>query len=122
MEKNVPETDDLIKFEEDVAPVKDKPEQKESKPKVIETPVDPAQIPDEQQARERNPVTGSGVYSDVRRTKGHSFNPNQGGNPITWEGYGDQRPRTPTQNSTGENVVNERKGRVPPGGWSSGLW
>lgn len=139
MEINVPVTDDLIKFDEESAMKKDmelagkkpgsvEPTHKKSDEQI--EPIVPAlrkPMPEEQQPnRERNPVTGSGVRSDLRRTKGNSFTPNHGirsGNPITWEGYGDERPGTAgTQNSV-ENGTNARnKGRVPPGGFSSGLW
>lgn len=67
----------------------------------------------------RNPVTGSGVNLAARRTRGHSYNPNQGGNPITWEGYDEER--RPVTSDNAEESISKRK-RVPPGGFSSGLW
>lgn len=78
--------------------------------------------PNPQGNRDRNVVTGAGVHMDVHRTRGNMHNPNQGGNPITWEGYGEERPGTPQ--TTGEigYPSTARRGRVPPGGFSSGLW
>lgn len=150
MAVNVPETDDLIKFDE-FSPVKDMKEGKDvnvvdssNENSILDTPAPPVlktdcpieapspnplvpalrkPIPDEQRNnRERNPVTGSGVNMDVRRTRGHAFNPNQGGNPITWEGYAEERPGTPQNTGELGYPSNARKGRVPPGGFSSGLW
>ncbi|GFG34859.1 hypothetical protein Cfor_12079 [Coptotermes formosanus] len=79
-------------------------------------------------AARRNPVTGVGVSSSDsiirRRIK------KRGGNPVTGGGYvataanhekeSSSPPAAPTNNGTGSAEI--RRNRVPPGGYSSGLW
>ncbi|XP_033607973.1 microtubule-associated protein Jupiter isoform X2 [Cryptotermes secundus] len=76
----------------------------------------------------RNPVTGEGISSSDsthrRRTQ------KRDGNPVTGEGYSavangekessSTQPAATTTNGTGSAEI--RRNRVPPGGYSSGLW
>ncbi|XP_021927020.1 microtubule-associated protein Jupiter-like isoform X2 [Zootermopsis nevadensis] len=74
----------------------------------------------------RNPVTGDGVPSSdciVRRSVRK-----RDGNPVTGDGYtagNDEKdsPSTPATTTTnGKGSGDIRRNRVPPGGYSSGLW
>ncbi|KAK7873447.1 hypothetical protein R5R35_000227 [Gryllus longicercus] len=77
----------------------------------------------------RNPVTGDGMYfKEIRRSARR-----RDGNPVTGEGYtnGEKQPAAnnappaaaaaPTTNGTSHSAPPQRN-RVPPGGYSSGLW
>ncbi|XP_039434813.1 microtubule-associated protein Jupiter isoform X7 [Culex pipiens pallens] len=76
---------------------------------------------------QRNPVTGNGVedYADKPRkpSSRRGGNP-ENGNPVTGEGYksggaAEINTTIPSLNGSG-HVIN--KNRIPPGGFSSGLW
>ncbi|XP_058062162.1 microtubule-associated protein Jupiter isoform X2 [Anopheles bellator] len=76
---------------------------------------------------QRNPVTGNGVedYADKPRKASSRRGAVGDGNPITGEGYSKSNgaaeinTTVPSLNSGG-HVIN--KNRIPPGGFSSGLW
>ncbi|XP_058824415.1 microtubule-associated protein Jupiter isoform X3 [Topomyia yanbarensis] len=76
----------------------------------------------------RNPVTGNGVedYADKPRkpSSRRGGNSYESGNPVTGEGYksggaAEINTTVPSLNGGG-HVIN--KNRIPPGGFSSGLW
>ncbi|XP_068156114.1 microtubule-associated protein Jupiter isoform X2 [Drosophila tropicalis] len=70
----------------------------------------------------RNPITGLGLNGDgVGGLKPKKMKIREG-NPVTGEGYksgGSDTAQTPTMNGANQ-VIN--KNRIPPGGYSSGLW
>ena len=71
--------------------------------------------------RDRNPITGCGLNGDgVGGLKPKKPKNRGDGNPVTGEGY---KPvefnQNPTMNGANQ-VIN--KNRIPPGGYSSGLW
>ncbi|XP_055644591.1 microtubule-associated protein Jupiter isoform X2 [Toxorhynchites rutilus septentrionalis] len=75
---------------------------------------------------QRNPVTGNGVedYADKPRKPSSRRGCLESGNPVTGEGYksggaAEINTTVPSLNGSG-NVIN--KNRIPPGGFSSGLW
>uniref|UniRef100_A0A182F927 Microtubule-associated protein Jupiter n=1 Tax=Anopheles albimanus TaxID=7167 RepID=A0A182F927_ANOAL len=77
---------------------------------------------------QRNPVTGNGVedYADKRKLSSRRGGAGAGdGNPVTGEGYSKSNgaaeinTTVPSLNGGG-HVIN--KNRIPPGGFSSGLW
>ncbi|XP_039289469.1 microtubule-associated protein Jupiter isoform X2 [Nilaparvata lugens] len=72
----------------------------------------------------RNPVTGDGC--DVtRRHNGQSLSARRrDGNPVTGEGYdASSKPSTPlTNGNLSPPSTAQARQRVPPGGFSSGLW
>ncbi|XP_021705619.1 microtubule-associated protein Jupiter isoform X1 [Aedes aegypti] len=78
---------------------------------------------------QRNPVTGNGVedYADKPRKPSSRRGGNwssENGNPVTGEGYksggaAEINTTVPSLNGAG-HVIN--KNRIPPGGFSSGLW
>ncbi|XP_063708623.1 microtubule-associated protein Jupiter isoform X2 [Culicoides brevitarsis] len=76
---------------------------------------------------QRNPVTGSGIDGEAFKPRKGSFRKANGYNPVTGEGY--MKPATAEINthvpalnneSSRDHVIN--KNRIPPGGFSSGLW
>ncbi|XP_069681034.1 microtubule-associated protein Jupiter isoform X7 [Periplaneta americana] len=68
----------------------------------------------------RNPVTGDGVCSSDsilrRSTK------KRDGNPVTGEGYSAVNGEKESSPANGTSSAEARRNRVPPGGYSSGLW
>ncbi|XP_050101563.1 microtubule-associated protein Jupiter isoform X3 [Anopheles aquasalis] len=76
---------------------------------------------------QRNPVTGNGVedYADKRKLSSRRGGAGGDGNPVTGEGYSKSNgaaeinTTVPSLNAGG-HVIN--KNRIPPGGFSSGLW
>ncbi|XP_049531411.1 microtubule-associated protein Jupiter isoform X3 [Anopheles darlingi] len=76
---------------------------------------------------QRNPVTGNGVedYADKRKLSSRRGGAAGDGNPVTGEGYSKSNgaaeinTTVPSLNGGG-HVIN--KNRIPPGGFSSGLW
>ncbi|XP_065087023.1 microtubule-associated protein Jupiter isoform X2 [Ochlerotatus camptorhynchus] len=76
---------------------------------------------------QRNPVTGNGVedYADKpRKPSSRGGHGGENGNPVTGEGYksggaAEINMTVPSLNGAG-HVIN--KNRIPPGGFSSGLW
>ncbi|XP_055602072.1 microtubule-associated protein Jupiter isoform X3 [Uranotaenia lowii] len=84
-----------------------------------------AETPRSPRFAQRNPVTGNGVedYADKPR-KPSTRRGGENGNPVTGEGYksggaAEINTTIPSLNGAGA-VIN--KNRIPPGGFSSGLW
>ncbi|XP_063357866.1 microtubule-associated protein Jupiter isoform X2 [Cydia amplana] len=68
----------------------------------------------------RNPVTGDGVLLQPARRR-HPAAALREGNPITGDGYKSLNGQINTVTSlNGNSIINHN--RVPPGGFSSGLW
>ncbi|XP_058449385.1 microtubule-associated protein Jupiter isoform X2 [Malaya genurostris] len=72
----------------------------------------------------RNPVTGNGVEDYADKPRKPSSRRGESGNPVTGEGYksggaAEINTTVPSLNGGG-HVIN--KNRIPPGGFSSGLW
>ncbi|XP_062553942.1 microtubule-associated protein Jupiter isoform X2 [Armigeres subalbatus] len=72
----------------------------------------------------RNPVTGNGVEDYADKPRKPSSRRGENGNPVTGEGYksggaAEINTTVPSLNGAG-HVIN--KNRIPPGGFSSGLW
>ncbi|KAI9576274.1 hypothetical protein GQX74_015262 [Glossina fuscipes] len=70
----------------------------------------------------RNPITGLGLGNDgVGGLKPKKPRSRRDGNPVTGEGYkpNDFNNHTPSMNGANQ-IIN--KNRIPPGGYSSGLW
>ncbi|EAT33253.1 AAEL014490-PA [Aedes aegypti] len=73
---------------------------------------------------QRNPVTGNGVEDYADKPRKPSSRRGENGNPVTGEGYksggaAEINTTVPSLNGAG-HVIN--KNRIPPGGFSSGLW
>ncbi|KAL1387520.1 hypothetical protein pipiens_001347 [Culex pipiens pipiens] len=73
---------------------------------------------------QRNPVTGNGVEDYADKPRKPSSRRGENGNPVTGEGYksggaAEINTTIPSLNGSG-HVIN--KNRIPPGGFSSGLW
>ncbi|XP_037947571.1 microtubule-associated protein Jupiter isoform X3 [Teleopsis dalmanni] len=90
-----------------------------SPPKIIQEPQKPCN--EDERSSSRNPITGMGLDGDgVGGLKPVTPKCRRDGNPVTGEGY--NKPSldgTPSLNGARE-VIN--KNRIPPGGFSSGLW
>ncbi|CAO1413098.1 unnamed protein product [Diamesa hyperborea] len=70
----------------------------------------------------RNPVTGNGILCENNKSKkmiNNKFN-RKDRNPVTGEGFKQASEINSQVPSLGHQVVN--KNRIPPGGFSSGLW
>ncbi|XP_055377958.1 microtubule-associated protein Jupiter isoform X2 [Condylostylus longicornis] len=69
----------------------------------------------------RNPVTGTGFGDGLNIRIRRGANVRRDGNPVTGEGYKGAEINTSIPSLNGANqVIN--KNRIPPGGYSSGLW
>ncbi|XP_021191738.1 microtubule-associated protein Jupiter isoform X3 [Helicoverpa armigera] len=69
----------------------------------------------------RNPVTGDGVSVPPQRRR-HPAASLREGNPITGDGYKSMNGQINTVTSINGNSHMINSSRVPPGGFSSGLW
>ncbi|XP_035453296.1 microtubule-associated protein Jupiter isoform X4 [Spodoptera frugiperda] len=69
----------------------------------------------------RNPVTGDGVAVPPQRRR-HPAASQREGNPITGDGYKSMNGQINTVTSIHGNSLMSNPSRVPPGGYSSGLW
>ncbi|XP_022815362.1 microtubule-associated protein Jupiter isoform X2 [Spodoptera litura] len=69
----------------------------------------------------RNPVTGDGVAVPPQRRR-HPAASLREGNPITGDGYKSMNGQINTVTSINGNSLMGNSNRVPPGGYSSGLW
>ncbi|KAJ6636847.1 Microtubule-associated protein Jupiter [Pseudolycoriella hygida] len=73
---------------------------------------------------DRNPVTGMGIRDTFHR--GRKMDGRRDGNPVTGQGYTELNTAVPALNASkpalngSKQVIN--KNRIPPGGFSSGLW
>lgn len=95
-----------------------------SSPKSSSSSVGSTSTPRSPRFAQRNPVTGNGVEDYADKPRKPSSRRGENGNPVTGEGYksggaAEINTTIPSLNGSG-HVIN--KNRIPPGGFSSGLW